>query len=75
MCVSASDMYFCVKTVRCCQDVLLSGFNTLLQEDASLLSHLLEALDSGAPPHGGIALGEVNKILENIMYMMYNNEK
>uniref|UniRef100_W5MS75 Aspartyl-tRNA synthetase 2, mitochondrial n=1 Tax=Lepisosteus oculatus TaxID=7918 RepID=W5MS75_LEPOC len=28
-----------------------------LKEDKGLLSHLIEALESGAPPHGGIALG------------------
>ncbi|XP_072130433.1 aspartate--tRNA ligase, mitochondrial isoform X2 [Mobula birostris] len=30
---------------------------SILKEDSGLLQHLLKALDSGAPPHGGIALG------------------
>lgn len=40
--------------------VLTGSGMRLPQEDPSLLFHLLEALDSGAPPHGGIALGKVN---------------
>ncbi|XP_005797187.3 aspartate--tRNA ligase, mitochondrial [Xiphophorus maculatus] len=35
----------------------LHVLKNILKEDPGLLSHLLEALDSGAPPHGGIALG------------------
>ncbi|XP_071820809.1 aspartate--tRNA ligase, mitochondrial-like isoform X2 [Apostichopus japonicus] len=29
----------------------------ILKEDSSELTHLLQALDSGCPPHGGIAIG------------------
>uniref|UniRef100_A0A3Q3XHH8 Aminoacyl-transfer RNA synthetases class-II family profile domain-containing protein n=1 Tax=Mola mola TaxID=94237 RepID=A0A3Q3XHH8_MOLML len=35
----------------------LHVLTNILKEDPSCLSHLLDALDSGAPPHGGIALG------------------
>ncbi|XP_025113253.1 aspartate--tRNA ligase, mitochondrial-like isoform X2 [Pomacea canaliculata] len=31
--------------------------NNILKEDSTQLEHLLTALDSGCPPHGGIALG------------------
>ncbi|XP_072297024.1 aspartate--tRNA ligase, mitochondrial [Eucyclogobius newberryi] len=35
----------------------LHVLKNVLREDPGLLTHLLEALNSGAPPHGGIALG------------------
>uniref|UniRef100_A0A8U7NEF7 Aspartyl-tRNA synthetase 2, mitochondrial n=1 Tax=Corvus moneduloides TaxID=1196302 RepID=A0A8U7NEF7_CORMO len=35
----------------------VTPLNVILQEDSEVLSHLIEALEFGAPPHGGIALG------------------
>lgn len=33
--------------------------NDILKLDSSHLKHLIEALESGCPPHGGIALGKI----------------
>ncbi|CAL1533576.1 unnamed protein product [Lymnaea stagnalis] len=37
--------------------------NDILKEDCSGLEHLLHALDSGCPPHGGIALGSLDRLM------------
>lgn len=44
------------------------------QEDSSQLQHLLTALDSGCPPHGGIALGKTYLFYKLYdVYVILNN--
>uniref|UniRef100_A0AAY4A894 Aminoacyl-transfer RNA synthetases class-II family profile domain-containing protein n=1 Tax=Denticeps clupeoides TaxID=299321 RepID=A0AAY4A894_9TELE len=54
ICVPQGARHLKGKDLESLRQTAKARFN---QEDPSLLSHLLEALDSGAPPHGGIALG------------------
>lgn len=42
----------------------VTPLNVILQEDSEVLSHLIEALEFGAPPHGGIALGKWSVALQ-----------
>lgn len=49
--------------------LVITDADVSAQEDPSLLSHLLEALDSGAPPHGGIALGKL--VQHNIKAVLF----
>uniref|UniRef100_A0A669CQX5 Aspartyl-tRNA synthetase 2, mitochondrial n=1 Tax=Oreochromis niloticus TaxID=8128 RepID=A0A669CQX5_ORENI len=54
VCVPSGAKLFTGKDLEELKEIAKTPFG---QEDPGLLSHLLEALDSGAPPHGGIALG------------------
>lgn len=47
----------------------MTPLNVILQEDSEVLSHLIEALEFGAPPHGGIALGKWSIALQMQVYL------
>lgn len=44
-------------SIRIHESKLQKQILEMLNVDKSNLSHMLEALESGAPPHGGIAIG------------------
>ena len=47
-------------SIRVHQKSLQEHILKLLKIDPSDMYYLLDALESGAPPHGGIALGKIN---------------
>uniref|UniRef100_A0A8C6AEF5 Aspartyl-tRNA synthetase 2, mitochondrial n=1 Tax=Monodon monoceros TaxID=40151 RepID=A0A8C6AEF5_MONMO len=54
ICIPEGEKYLKRKDIESIRKFAADHFN---QEDVKLLSHLLQALDYGAPPHGGIAIG------------------
>lgn len=54
-------------SIRIHQRALQEQILKMLNIDSSEMHHLLEALDSGAPPHGGLALGKIEEIPTNFI--------
>lgn len=53
-------------SIRIHNAILQKKILDMLNINKSEMKHLLEALASGAPPHGGIAFGKIQLIIFNI---------